>query len=1460
VAGFLGIDCGSISLNLVLLQEEAGAPICVYRRIRGRSFHALIEGLDEIQARCNSDLRFTSAMVTGSARDLFSQSLGIPAVNEITAHATGVFRVNPRVRTVIEVGGQDSKFIKIEPPAEGPTPRVSVFRMNEVCAAGTGAFLDEQADRLGIRVESFGSLALQSDKPAPIAGRCAVFAKTDMIHQAQEGTPVPDILLGLAFALVRNYIATLIRGETLEPLVALQGGVMNNQAVVRAFQELLEIRTDLIIRPSHFEVLGAWGCAILAEREKPVPELSLEELKVRAERALQSPPQRSFFPRLTAACRTAVPMRQEDTTSRGRHESGSGKGQAASRCAENGQTVRPPLILGLDVGSVSVKGVIVDSTGRIVKQDYRLSRSRPLETADEVIRCLTEAALVPDVVAVTGSGRQLIGRLLRAELIVNEIIAQAHAALSHDPDTDTVVEIGGQDSKWISLENGNIQDFEMNRVCAAGTGSFLMAQASRLDLDMGKAFTDASFASLTPADLGNRCTVFMESDLIHHQNNGASVEDLAAGVCISIVQNYLERVANHKPLGKKVLFLGGVAASDAVRVAMEQHTGRDFRTPDFHNVSGALGAALKAGEALSKGEIVPCERNGIAYDSSKIKRSQFQCRGCTNECRVHRYEYDGRTLFHGGLCDRWETEKPADLKKDDTDAFTLRSRLLDACVESRVHAEDTWGMIRSPQFYDWFPFWKAFCEELGIGLRVSPPANRKQFEQGSRFLRVETCLPMKVLAGQVCDLAEQGVKTLFHPVILSEQPLAEDEGPLEHCPYVQASSQLFRDILDFAWKEPAISLALDPDSFRREHIRFAATLGFSREKALKALNVGIEQLSVFRGRLRDAGEQFLHGLGPREQALVVLGKPYHNADSFLNMNLAGLFHRLGIRALPSDLYPLQKEPVSSEVPWKYQSEMIRVARELADEPNLFPVMITFFGCGPDPFTLRHIKDVLNGKPLLVLEMDEHSSRAGVITRLEAFLDQVRRSTHRPRPAIRRAEVDERNAAVIDLPMLLARPSLLSKARFLSPGPIEDRSRRRAQFQTSSSEPKPEVMYLPYLGDHTWALAGAARSLDIDARVLPPPDEESQRLGRPHTVGGECHPYVLVLGDYLKLAHSLSSRDGERSRFYMLSADACRLGQYPVYIDKIRQQLGLSPGVIFDVSDGLKAFGLSPLNRQRALLRVWEGLNAYDVLARALYEVRPFATDREMLNRVHKEACNTVFQGLSCSRVHQSLDEALQSVYSVPMDDLDPKPQVAITGDYYTRVVPFANNDVHAEVEALGGMLRPPPAYSDCFKMSVLRGSVWSVLNRNARAAARNGLFYVMMAMSELKLKRSRTVRRAIDAPLDIAGFQLWKTVSDHAETRLPAGITAPVATALQEAERKADGILNLMTLNCSFGTVVTAALSRALRQGQNTPMLTLIYDGLKKTNEKTRLEAFMEQVWDHFRNRQNREGKRTARL
>ncbi|MGO8879031.1 MAG: acyl-CoA dehydratase activase [Desulfomonilaceae bacterium] len=302
-------------------------------------------------------------------------------------------------------------------------------------------------------------------------------------------------------------------------------------------------------------------------------------------------------------------------------------------------------------------------------------------------------SVIPDAIAVTGSGRNLAGRLLKSDLIVNEITAQSRSAFHYDSTVDTVVEIGGQDSKWIAFEDGRMIDFEMNRVCAAGTGSFLMAQGHRLELSMGKVFSDAAFAAKTPADPGNRCTVFMESDLIHHQNNGASSNDLAAGVCISIVQNYLERVANNKGLGAKVLFMGGVAATPAVKAVFEQFTGREFHIPPFFKVSGALGAALRALDKIRLGEIEPKGREKIVWNPDETKRDQFSCNGCTNQCRVNRYKTGERTIFHGGLCDRWESDERSHLSCPDSNLFSFRRDLLEKTLELHPNFDTRWAMI-----------------------------------------------------------------------------------------------------------------------------------------------------------------------------------------------------------------------------------------------------------------------------------------------------------------------------------------------------------------------------------------------------------------------------------------------------------------------------------------------------------------------------------------------------------------------------------------------------------------------------------------------------------------------------------------------------------------------------------------------------------------------------------------------
>ena len=436
---FLGLDCGSVSLNSVLVDDRSGMLHSAYVRTSGRPREALISAITEMSERFGDSVEISGAYVTGSGRELLSHCLDIPAINEISAHATGAFHANPAIRTIIEIGGQDSKFIRIEPPDSGNTPRIVTFRMNEICAAGTGAFLDEQADRLGIPVESFEEIASQAAEPAAIAGRCAVFAKTDMIHQAQEGTPLPKILLGVAYALVRNYIATLIRGGSILPLLSLQGGVMANGAVVKAFRDLLDLQEDQITIPPHFRVLGALGCAVISRSAPADSTFTLRDLQSRA------------------LARSASPSR---TVERGPLATQRPRTASSNRGSHSEDADVPPYVMGLDVGSVSVKGVVIDSRGRIVARDYRLSSGRPLDALEDIIDSLTEHAPAASLYAVTGSGRVLAGKLIQADLTVNEITAQATAALSHDPLVDTIVEIGGQDSKWISLQDRSLKDFE----------------------------------------------------------------------------------------------------------------------------------------------------------------------------------------------------------------------------------------------------------------------------------------------------------------------------------------------------------------------------------------------------------------------------------------------------------------------------------------------------------------------------------------------------------------------------------------------------------------------------------------------------------------------------------------------------------------------------------------------------------------------------------------------------------------------------------------------------------------------------------------------------------------------------------------------------------------------------------------------------------------------------------------
>ncbi|MFQ3548139.1 MAG: acyl-CoA dehydratase activase [Armatimonadota bacterium] len=510
---FLGVDVGSVSVKSVLISEDGTILNHQYIRHHGQPLQ-IAKKLLESELSKNKEI--AGIGFTGSGGRRIADALGMPFENEIICHSRSASKLTPEAKCMILVGGEDSYFVLMNEKESDESVGIKDFAMNGICAAGCGSFLDQQASRLGIDIEGeFGKLAVESTRPSRVAGRCSVFAKTDMIHLQQKATPVQDIVAGLCFAFARNYVAVLARGKDFTPPIVFHGGVSKNDGMVRAFKEILELEDNQLIIHEYSAVAGAYGSALLAKNTyNPEKKINLEGL--------------DHIKNLSSESDNPLPPLPQPSPAPG------------SRVYDV-ETDKVEAYLGVDIGSISTNVVVMDSQRRVLHKSYLMTAGRPIEA---VRKGLAEASekLADKVeirgVCTTGSGRYLIGDFLGADVVKNEITAQARAAVEIDPNVDTIFEIGGQDSKYISLENGAIIDFEMNKVCAAGTGSFLEEQAEKLGVSIKGEFAQLALEAQNPVRLGERCTVFMESDLVGHQGRGASTPDLAAGLAYSTVYNY----------------------------------------------------------------------------------------------------------------------------------------------------------------------------------------------------------------------------------------------------------------------------------------------------------------------------------------------------------------------------------------------------------------------------------------------------------------------------------------------------------------------------------------------------------------------------------------------------------------------------------------------------------------------------------------------------------------------------------------------------------------------------------------------------------------------------------------------------------------------------------------------------------------------------------------------------------
>ncbi len=997
----LGIDVGSVSINCVAIDEEGRV---IYEAPYIRHFGLVYEELQELVHQLlhgkalDPEKKIRSFSFTGVSGLTLAELFDAPYEVETIAQSIGAAHVAPQVRTIIAMGGQDATLLQMG--HENGRWHLESFNMNGPCASGTGSFIDQQAERLVYSMygsdfhmdqnklqqtlEDFIQLGLQSTNPAPVACRCTVFTKSDMIHLQNKGETLSNIIAGLHHGNAANYMSTIVGNRKLDSPIIMIGGMASNQLQVQAFQRYFpELKV-----PPHHTSLGALGVALQTQAQGIHNTLDLSLL----DRIVEG--EGEGFP-------LADPLEIRQTHF-----------DEDNLIALPGLRGDTPVraYLGVDIGSTSTKYALIGERGDILHKCYLPTRGKPIEVAQELLRTLKknwEGRLQLIALATTGSGRNVVGDFLDADLVIDEITAHARGAIAVDPEVDTIFEIGGQDSKYIRIDNTHPLDFDMNKVCAAGTGSFLHELANKMKINIVGEFQEVALSARSPLHLAERCTVFMETDLVGYAQKGAKKEDLIAGLCYATVHNYLNRVVEKRRVGDRIMFLGGPSLNKGIVAAFEKILQKPLLVPKHREVLGGFGAALMVKELVEAGKITPKVHDFEQLVGRTVSFSETICRAdkkCHNECKLKVYAFGSRKSIWGGDCGRYEVTHHRGTRS--TNYFLERDQLFHEALTQKgiqVLQEESpsprggnrpsLGIPFGLHSLEWGILWSHMFANLGFDVFISPPTNGGIVLQGIECMNCETCFPVKVFHGHVRHLMDR-VDYLFLPNTITMPTQSKEEAGY-FCPLVESSQYMTKAALQIPEESlirPNVFLKDGPEHLARMvHSHLPRGEGRSFQDVMGAVSEAWKQHEAFKEKLLARGREVLRALGPEEPLWIVTGRAYNIYDERMNLQMGRHFSKLGISALPMDFLDLDGEDLSDfpRMYWGSGTRILKAAKRIAREPNWFGVHITNFSCGADSFIEHFYRHILSQKPYLILELDEHSAVAGVLTRIEAFRNVVK---------------------------------------------------------------------------------------------------------------------------------------------------------------------------------------------------------------------------------------------------------------------------------------------------------------------------------------------------------------------------------------------------------------------------------------------------------------------------------------
>ena len=966
MAKLMGIDVGSTTVKVTVV-EDGKILYRSYERHFAQVRETVLRELGKIKEQFGGEF---CASITGSAGLGLSQRSGINFVQEVQAAFVAIRRFYPDADAAIELGGEDAKIIFIT----GGTEQ----RMNGSCAGGTGAFIDQMATLLNISVQEMDEYALRAEKIYPIASRCGVFAKSDIQPLINQGARKEDISASIFQAVVDQTVSGLAQGRRIKGKVLFLGGPLYFLRGLRqAFVRTLKLSEENAVFPDDAPTFMSIGAALHSAGVKP---MAIEDIISAIERAEGTDEVVTGEPLFKDKAEYAAFVKRHRATDLKFADIATYTGDA---------------YLGIDSGSTTTKLILITPDCRILYSHYQSNNGQPVdiivEKLSEIYR-LSEGRISIKGSAVTGYGEDLIKAAIKADFGIVETVAHFKAALHFNPDVDFIIDIGGQDIKCFKIKNRAIDSIMLNEACSSGCGSFIQTFARAMGMEIDK-FSQLGLFAKRPVELGSRCTVFMNSAVKQAQKEGSSVEDISAGLSISIVKNAIYKViraASADELGDNIVVQGGTFLNDAVLRAFERETGKNVIRPGIAGLMGAFGAALYAKE-MSTGSSTTVGESGL--ENFSYKSVSTVCRGCTSKCNVNILTFaDGSRYISGNKCERGAGKKPA---SEDLDIYAYKQARLPQCIVGTKGTKGRVGLPLQLGMYEQLPIWAGFFESLGFEVVLSEKSSRELYFLGQHTVASDTaCYPAKLMHGHIESLLDKGVDFIFLPC---ESYNLDERDSVNHynCPVVAYYSELLKANNERLDDGNFIMPYIDLNERENTVKKLCAALSkykIKKKDAARALEEGFARFNRYHADIRAKGAEIISKARAEGRQIIILaGRPYH-VDGEINHGINKLLTSLNLAVLSEDAVFDEADLVNVNVlnQWTYHARLYRAADYASKQRDVNLVQLVSFGCGLDAITTDEVRSILekNGKLYTQIKIDEINNLGVVKIRLRSMLAAI----------------------------------------------------------------------------------------------------------------------------------------------------------------------------------------------------------------------------------------------------------------------------------------------------------------------------------------------------------------------------------------------------------------------------------------------------------------------------------------